>query len=272
VEVSKVAGERTRSTDSPRTFGPVGRVAAGMDGTPIEREASATEVVPPPDIPLNALYDEQTEQVLRRILRPGDSCLDVGANEGTILRTIVARAPAGRHHAFEPIPELAEALRSRFPGVSVHEVALAAASGSTTFHHVVSNPSYSGLRERRYDRDGEEVSLITVESARLDDVVGPQRPIRAIKVDVEGGEEGVLRGGLETIARCRPYVIFEHGLGAADHYGTTPETIHDLLSGCGLRVTLQARWLAGEPDLSADEFVDEFASGRNYYFLAYADA
>lgn len=40
--------------------------------------------------------------------------------------------------------------------------------------------------------------------------------IDAIKIDVEGGELGVLRGGLDTIERCRPVLLIE------DHDGITP--------------------------------------------------
>ena len=44
---------------------------------------------------------------------------------------------------------MAADLRERFPGVSVHQVALAAEPGATQFHHVVSNPGYSGILQRR---------------------------------------------------------------------------------------------------------------------------
>lgn len=223
----------------------------------------------PDGLALNAIYDEQTFEIMRRVLRPGDDAVDVGAHEGVILSQIVELAPHGHHVAFEPIPAAAAGLRARFPGVEVHEVALAAEPGRASFHHVVSNPSYSGLRRRRYDREGEVVEVISVRTARLDDLVAPSADVRLVKIDVEGGEEGVLRGGLGTIARCRPLVVLEHGLGAADHYGTTPEVIHDLLDGCGLAVSLLGGWLAGDRPLTAAELGDEFRSGRNYYFLAH---
>lgn len=219
--------------------------------------------------PGNHDYDDQTIEVMREVLRPSDTCVDVGANEGLILDHIVAFAPQGRHFAFEPIPDLAARLRERFPNVDVHEMALAAEEGTSSFHHVVSNPSYSGLRERRYDRPEETVEIITVRTARLDDVLPTDVEVRLVKIDVEGGEEGVLRGGLKTLERCRPYVVFEHGLGAADYYGTEPETVYDLLRGADLRVTLLERYLAHGPSLSRQEFSDHFHEGRNYYFLAH---
>ena len=62
---------------------------------------------------------------------------------------------------------------------------------------------------------------------RLPDGVHPA----FVKIDVEGAEEEVLLGALETLRRHRPLVAFEHGLGSADVYGTTPDRIHDLLCG-----------------------------------------
>ncbi len=250
----------------------IGEMEASSAKLDLLVQALAVQSIAEIDVPANALYDEQTDEVLRRVLGPADNCVDVGANEGVILARMVQIAPLGQHHAFEPIPSMAAELRARFPAVEVHEVALAAEPGESSFHHVVSNPSYSGLRERRYDRDGEQFELITVRTARLDDELPPDGDVKVLKIDVEGGEEGVLRGGLETIERCRPFVVFEHGLGAADHYGTTPETIHSLLTGCGLEVGLLERWLKGRDALSAAEFADEFSSGRNFYFLAYPPA
>jgi hypothetical protein len=94
--------------------------------------------------------------------------------------------------------------------------------------------------------------------------------VRLVKVDVEGAELQVLRGALGTLRRHRPFVLFEHGLGAADRYGTEPEQVHDLLAGdVGLRVTLMSRWLRGQPPFGREEFADAFRAGRAFFFLAH---
>ena len=113
------------------------------------------------------------------------------------------------------------------------------------------------------------MQLITVATERLDDVIPEDAAIRLLKIDVEGGELGVLRGGMGLLARHRPVVVFEHGLGAADYYGTRPEQLLEVFSSCDYRVTLMADWLTGGPDLSNDAFVEEFETCRNYYFLAH---
>ena len=77
---------------------------------------------------LNARYDLQTIEIMRRVLSPTDCCIDVGAHEGSILAHMVEFAPLGRHLAFEPIPAMAAELRRSFPQVEVHQVALGASN------------------------------------------------------------------------------------------------------------------------------------------------
>jgi FkbM family methyltransferase len=218
---------------------------------------------------MNVAYDDEAAAVIAKVLRDGEVAIDVGAHNGTVLRKIVDASPSARHHAFEPLPQCAQKLRESFPGVEVHECALSDEAGTKEFHFVTNYPEYSGLRRRRYDLEGAQVELISVRVERLDDVMDDDANIRFMKIDVEGGELGVLRGGLGLLARCRPFIVFEHGLGAADFYGTRPQDVWDLLvDGVGLDVNLMRRWLDGSAALSRNEFADEFESGRNFYYMA----
>jgi FkbM family methyltransferase len=164
--------------------------------------------------------------------------VDVGAHSGAVLREIVRIAPEGRHIAYEPIPELARHLTGEFPGVDVRNAALSDETGETSFIHVDSAPEYSGLRERDYHGfDTVEKHEITVRTERLDDVLPEGFAPRFIKIDVEGAEMLVLRGARETIARHRPSIVFEHGIGASEHYGTRPGDVHGLLvDELGMRI------------------------------------
>jgi FkbM family methyltransferase len=247
-------------------------------GTPLEAPARSvlrqlrSEPQLTPAQQLNRAYDEQATRVISRVTRRESCCIDVGCHQGLILDQMLRCAPAGSHLAFEPLPNLAAGLREKYRGddrVSIHETALGDEQGRVTFCHVVTNPGYSGLRRRHYDREGEEVVEIDVTVERLDDLVPTDTRIDLVKIDVEGAELGVLRGGNDLLARCRPHVIFEHGIGGADCYGTRPEQVFDLLDACGLSLSLMADWLDDGAPLSRDQFVDEFDSGRNYYFLAH---
>ncbi|NQT12121.1 MAG: FkbM family methyltransferase [Planctomycetes bacterium] len=214
--------------------------------------------------------DALMSRILERTLEPGSNCIDVGAHRGDVLAQLIKLAPQGRHHAFEPIPQFAKELQARFPCATVHNLALSDSIGEASFSHVVSNPAYSGLRPRTYPRPDEEVRSIQVKTETLDRILPAGEQIDLIKIDVEGAELQVLRGALATLGRCRPVVLFEHGVGASDHYGTSPEMIHRLLvDDCGLQLNEMDRYLKGLPALSLSDFVEVAGSGRVWNFVAH---
>lgn len=202
--------------------------------------------------------DEHAMRIaLATALRGDSNAIDVGANHGATLDLIVGLAPAGHHIAYEPLPELHAALAERFPAVDVRRSALSDESGTAEFAHVVEAPAYSGLRERR-DLPAEfadAVERIEVRVERLDDDLPDGYLPALIKIDVEGAELHALRGAAATIERARPYVLFEHGLGGADLYGSRPGELHDLLTGAGLRIFD----LDGEGPYTRDRFEAVFA-------------
>lgn len=222
-------------------------------------------------LPKNQLYDHLTAEVIRKVLRRGSCSIDVGCHKGDILKLMLKAAPAGYCYAFEPLPDFCAGLRQKFtrPGIEIHEIALSDADGEAEFNHVVSNPGYSGFRKRRYDRPTETDTRIRVRMRRLDDIVDPQRKVDFIKIDVEGAELQVLRGATAMLQRDHPVVVFEHGLGAADCYGTRPEDVHALLVGqCGMQIWTMDAWLRGAAPLSQAAFCEQFDQRLNYYFLA----
>ena len=104
----------------------------------------------------------------------------------------------------------------------------------------------------------------------MDNIVPTDLKIDLIKIDVEGAEYLVMDGGKETIKRCKPIVIFEHGLGGADVYDIRPEMVYDLLVGyCGLKISTMKMWLNNTPSFSKEDFAEQFDQGLNYYFIAY---
>lgn len=221
----------------------------------------------------NAVYDLQTLRLMRRVLSPHSNCIDVGCHQGDVLASMLRLAPLGIHHAFEPLPDLHSALVARYAGqstVHLHCCALGCESAVASFQHVISNPAYSGLRRRRYDRPDERIERIQVNVRQLDEVLAPTQRVDFIKIDIEGGELDMLRGAARTLARWQPVLVFEHGLGAADHYGSTPAAVHELLADvANLQVFLLDQVDSGSPrPLSAAEFVDHFESGRHHYFMA----
>jgi FkbM family methyltransferase len=201
--------------------------------------------------------------LLEEVLEPDSDCLDVGAHAGSVLAEMVRIAPRGHHVAWEPLPAFAARLRERFPDVEVREAALGNEAGERAFAHVVGDPGWSGFLARPTPFTS-PVEELTVRVERLDDVLAERVRPAFVKIDVEGAEEQVLRGALETLSRHRPVVAFEHGRGSADHYGTEPTAIHDLFAELGYEL----RGLDGDGPYDAERFAEIFASGERVNFVA----
>ncbi len=170
------------------------------------------------------------EALLAALLRHDATYVDVGTNRGQLLSQALRVAPAGRHVAFEPIPELAAELRERFPQVETRELALGAQAGAAEFCHFRTMDGWSGLRrslevsDERGDPEYIEVKLST-----LDAELHSREP-RLLKIDVEGAELEVVRGGRELLAGAKPIVIFEHVAAAAALYGSLSTALWDALT------------------------------------------
>ncbi|HEX5147111.1 MAG TPA: FkbM family methyltransferase [Conexibacter sp.] len=203
------------------------------------------------------LRDEHAMRVvLATALRRDGNAIDVGANQGDTLEMILAVAPDGRHIAYEPIPHLAAQLTGRYPQVDVRNAACSDEAGSAEFTHVLNAPAMSGLRQREdLPAHAGEVERFSVQLDKLDDALPDGYVPSLVKIDVEGAELLVLRGAVETLARHRPYVIFEHGIGGADLYGSKPGEVFDLLTEAKLRIFD----LEGDGPYSRDAFEAVFA-------------
>jgi FkbM family methyltransferase len=214
-------------------------------------------------------YDIQVVEVMRRILAPDSVCLDVGANEGGILREMVRAAPLGAHVAFEPIPRLASQLRRKFPGVRIHQVAIGDATGESEFLLVQRAPGYSGLRRRVYPWEDPRIVTVPVNVARLDDLAGTDEPVRFMKLDIEGGEYHALLGARKLVQRHRPVIVFEAGWQSTGQYGVTASDMFDLVVA-ELRYDLStmARWLEGALPLTREQFMSIWSDGSEWMFLA----
>jgi FkbM family methyltransferase len=157
---------------------------------------------------------EPEDAVVRQAVRAGDTALDVGANFGVFTKLFSQLVgPAGSVIAFEPIPKtfrtLSEGierlhLRNVQPinrAVSDHvgtvfmTVPLFPNSWGDNLYeaHIVPNPD---------SRTTFAVNTVTVDSLQLSRV-------DFIKIDVEGHELEVLRGGRETIAKYHPTLMVE---------------------------------------------------------------
>jgi len=201
--------------------------------------------------------------LMRLSLEIDANCVDLGANVGDVLREMVLLAPHGHHVAFEPLPDLADDLRRRFPEVDVHNTAVAAATHETTFYRVKDANTRSSLSKEGLD--GRELEAIQVQVQTLDEALEPDYAPAFIKVDVEGAESAVFAGAQRVLSEHRPLIVFEHGQGAKNLVNDASEEIHTLLSSLGYRIFD----IDGTGPLSLAQFRGLTATGKIWTFVAH---
>ncbi len=220
----------------------------------------------------NQRYDSQTEKIISKYCIDNSITVDVGCHKGEILDIFLKNAPNGIHYGFEPIPDLFTALKQKYNDCTrcvISDLALSDTKGVSTFNYVTTNPAYSGLKKREYDIHEKE-TIISVNTDLLDNFpFMDNRLPDLIKIDVEGGELQVLRGSINLIKDSKPIIIFEHGLGASEYYGTTPNEVFDLLNDSGLLVSTMHRFLRKKTPFNKTDFCYQYYSRKNYYFVAY---
>ncbi len=224
-------------------------------------------------IPLtkNLKYDLLTKKVINQ-LKANSNCIDVGCHKGEILDLMVHAAPEGKHFGFEPIPELYNQLVEKYASnasCKIYSIAASNTKGQSEFNYVVSNPSYSGLKKRDYDRPSEVDEKIQVETDLLDNIIPKDLPIDLIKIDVEGAELLVLEGASELIKRDQPLVVFEYGIGASDHYDSKPEEMFNFFQERTMHISNLDDFLNHNNPLTIDAFKRQYLERENYYFIAH---
>lgn len=186
-------------------------------------------------------YEPETVALMRRVLRPGDTVIDVGANVGYL--TAVAAAlvgPGGEVHAFEPVPRYWQRLRALALDnpdytIIVNRCALGEEEGRariavTGGANIGWNTMVAGFMPAEERAEEVEVPL-----RRLDDYLQEKgvRDIRLIKVDVEGYELPVLRGlsGFLHKVASLPPILCEVAPQAYPLLGATVVDLADYMAG-----------------------------------------
>jgi FkbM family methyltransferase len=164
---------------------------------------------------LKARYRDECPElaVMREVLRPGDTAVDVGANKGSYLLWLSRWVGPGRVVAFEPQPALAEYLREAcgelaLTNVTVESMAVSNGPGEQTLYLPggVISPGAS-LNQRVAQRDA--CRALAVPVVALDDYLGAADKVRVIKVDVEGHEQAVFEGAARILTEQSPLLVFE---------------------------------------------------------------
>jgi FkbM family methyltransferase len=212
---------------------------------------------------------------LHEVVKPGDSCIDIGAALGNYTVTLSRLVgPRGTVHSIEPLvfahPALSWLLRPR-EGRNVvrHSVALGIEQGrdvmSVPVRHgmPVTGRSFltagsRGLGSNAEFTDHLEVFVRTDTLDHFVDINGISR-VDFVKADVEGAELRVVEGGKETIDRFKPAVLVEIEERHVARFGHRAHDVVDFLFDRGYRMSTwhRGRWVAAS-------IIDEHT--RNYLF------
>lgn len=186
---------------------------------------------------------------LSELVRPGDVCVDVGAAAGLYTLTLSElTGPTGQVHSVEPL-SFAHPAWSRLlgahdrPNVRRHPLALSAQPGETALSvpigrlGPVTGRSFltwqtDGLGSNAEFRAHTDV-LVPVDTLdRLCRRAGLTQ-LDFVKIDVEGAELQVLRGGAHTIEEFRPNLLLEIEARHLTRYRYTVQDVTQWLTSRG---------------------------------------
>lgn len=154
-------------------------------------------------------YEQEKTNIVVKNTAPGDIVFDVGAHVGYYSLMMAKLAGEdGRVYSFEPRPLNNEFLRkhisaNKVKNVEVVDKAISDIVGTLKFN------SNTGTGTGQLSETGN----IEVNSTSIDTLISEGKPMpNLIKIDVEGGEVGVLKGAVQTIEKAKPKIILAtHG-------------------------------------------------------------
>lgn len=209
------------------------------------------------------LESARIETILSQVIQPSSNCIDIGCHLGSMLDTILKYAPQGNHLAFEPTPYKAQWLREKFPEVEILEFALGDESGDVTFYQNTSHSGFNGLRPHK--QDGDRLLAYSVRCELLDNLVDLHRPLDFMKIDVEGGELGVLCGATKILSSHHPTILFECTKSGLACFNFTPREVFDFFQEYAYQVFLPKDFINNAEPLT---FV-QFEQAMQYPFQAF---
>lgn len=160
--------------------------------------------------------------------------LDIGAHVGSFTRTFLEFFPDCRPTLVEPNPYCRDDLGKL--GVEQHEFAASDKSGKATLFLTkewLQSTGSSLYRENTQHFRDEVVIRQDVETRRIDDVF-PGRQFDFVKIDTQGAELDVLRGG-ENVLRNADYILLEVSLVDYNAGGAPAEAIFEQLRAMDFR-------------------------------------
>lgn len=177
----------------------------------------------------NALnFEGILERGYRKLIRTGDTVIDVGAYMGRHLSVFRELVGDGKLFAFEPLPKQFQYLKDTFcaPNISLYNSALSNMSGKNAFFELPDYPEESGLKLKPDKKDMRQ-NKIEVEVHCLDEYEDDLKGLNYIKIDTEGAEVFILEGAEKLLRRYRPFVSTKYWHPCYASYGLSAHSLFD---------------------------------------------
>ena len=184
-------------------------------------------------------FEWESLEWTRRLVKPGMTVIDLGANVGYYARLLSDLVgPDGRVFAFEPSPENLEVLRSnlsapRYSNVEICPFAASDQDGTASLFVSPGHSNHSLIEGYTAAETKLEIPVVTIDRFLKDRGIAA---VDFVKMDIEGGESRALQGMRETIAHSPGFrLLVECNPQALQAAGSTPAGFLELLSNLGLK-------------------------------------
>ncbi len=158
-------------------------------------------------------YEKPLGTVLKNLLQPDSTFIDIGANIGYFSLLAAKAAPKSKIVAFEPVSYFFDALENNIALNHFKNIqSVKSAVGEKEEDRLIylsagNNAGMSSFHPpENYSGSNETVKVVTLDSWFAGSGLAK---IDIIKIDVEGSELAVLKGMKEIITRFKPHILLE---------------------------------------------------------------
>jgi FkbM family methyltransferase len=188
-------------------------------------------------------YEKDNYSFLQKTVKPGMHILDIGAHLGLFsVASSQLTGPKGNIICFEPTPGtyavLKETLRlNHTSNVTALQAAVSNKEGTATFYVSGTAGCNSNSLVNNKQSSSYEVRLVTIDGIVKEYSLQPS----LIKIDAEGAELDVLKGGIKTFRDLKPILILGLHPDFIVQKGDSLEAIWDLLQQQGYEVEMEGK-------------------------------
>lgn len=157
-------------------------------------------------------WEEHQHDIIDKYLTKDSICIEAGAHIGTI--SVKLSKVCKKVYCFEPVINTYNLLKYNMKNNCNHNYELfnKGLGESCKIEHInwISDEGSGGIGltnniysiNKNKNKIGNKIEVVTIDSLNLD-------KLDYIKIDVEGYEENIINGGINTIKKCKPIIILE---------------------------------------------------------------